>query len=76
MHGHTFSFFAFQVYKLSLALKPRQWKVECNLGALYHVAGDFGTAWHHYTVSISLNPGNRILRSNMQKLIRASRAGA
>ena len=59
------------MYERSVSVDSGQWKVLCNLGALYHLLGDFSLAWDHYTAAANINPNNHVLQSNMRKLLRA-----
>ncbi|CAL8077672.1 unnamed protein product [Orchesella dallaii] len=45
--------------------------VNLNLGAIYHVKGEFEDAWKHYRVALLQDPDNQVLLQNIAKLRKA-----
>lgn len=65
---------AAESYKLAVQVNPSFTLAHLNLGVIYHIKKDFKEAWKHYRTAQLLEPQNRLLLENMEKLRRAELA--
>ncbi|XP_061769115.1 protein O-mannosyl-transferase TMTC1 isoform X2 [Nerophis ophidion] len=61
---------AFESYQLAVELKPDQSQAWMNMGGIQHIKGDYATARMYYQKALSLNPGSKLLKENLEKLER------
>ncbi|XP_061617506.1 protein O-mannosyl-transferase TMTC1 isoform X1 [Phyllopteryx taeniolatus] len=64
---------AFESYKLAVELKPDQSQAWMNMGGIQHIKGDYAAARMYYQRALSLNPGSKLLKENLEKLDRLER---
>ncbi|XP_061662803.1 protein O-mannosyl-transferase TMTC1 [Syngnathoides biaculeatus] len=64
---------AFESYKLAVELKPDQSQAWMNMGGIRHIKGDYAAARMYYEKALSLNPGSKLLKENLEKLDRLER---
>ncbi|GAB6018796.1 transmembrane and tetratricopeptide repeat containing 1 [Chamberlinius hualienensis] len=62
---------AMESYKMALQVYPSFTLAHLNLGVIYHIKRDFTQAWSHYKTAQVLEPNNRLLQENMDKLRKA-----
>ncbi|XP_061921597.1 protein O-mannosyl-transferase TMTC1 isoform X2 [Entelurus aequoreus] len=61
---------AFESYQLAVELKPDQSQAWMNMGGIQHIKGDYAAARMYYQKALSLNPGSKLLKENLEKLER------
>lgn len=62
--------------KVALDLMPNRWETLNNLGTVYLVRGDYGSAIAAYERALGMKPNSHILRSNKQLAIRRAKEAA
>uniref|UniRef100_T1J4S4 dolichyl-phosphate-mannose--protein mannosyltransferase n=1 Tax=Strigamia maritima TaxID=126957 RepID=T1J4S4_STRMM len=65
---------AAESYKMAVQVNPSFTLAHLNLGVIYHIKRDFKQAWKYYRTAQLLEPHNRLLLENMEKLRRAEMA--
>lgn len=60
---------ALQSYKKAVELQPGNIKAHVNIGAIYHLKGNFRKAREHYQIVLEHDPGHKIVSQNLRKLI-------
>ncbi|KAM9771731.1 protein O-mannosyl-transferase TMTC1 isoform X1 [Syngnathus typhle] len=64
---------AFKNYKLAVELNPDQSQAWMNMGGIQHIKRDYTAARMYYQRALSLNPGSKLLKENLEKLDRLER---
>ncbi|XP_071791309.1 protein O-mannosyl-transferase TMTC1-like isoform X1 [Asterias amurensis] len=67
---------AIQSYEEALKLNPDLSSAHLNLGAMFHLRGEYSGARRHYTEALRLEPDNQTLLQNIAKLNRAEQRAA
>ncbi|XP_041351653.1 protein O-mannosyl-transferase TMTC1-like [Gigantopelta aegis] len=61
---------ALMLYTEALQLNPAKSKAHLNLGAIYHLKGQFSKARKHYEIVLKVDPNDDLVRDNLVKLTR------
>uniref|UniRef100_A0A3B4A0Z4 dolichyl-phosphate-mannose--protein mannosyltransferase n=1 Tax=Periophthalmus magnuspinnatus TaxID=409849 RepID=A0A3B4A0Z4_9GOBI len=64
---------AFQSYQQAVHINPDQSQAWMNMGGIKHIKGDYAAARTYYEKALSLSPGSKLLKENLQKLDRLER---
>ncbi|XP_055081629.1 protein O-mannosyl-transferase TMTC1 isoform X2 [Periophthalmus magnuspinnatus] len=64
---------AFQSYQQAVQINPDQSQAWMNMGGIKHIKGDYAAARTYYEKALSLSPGSKLLKENLQKLDRLER---
>ena len=59
-----------------MKLNPDLSSAHLNLGAMFHLKGEYSGARRHYTEALGLEPDNQTLLQNIAKLNRAEQRAA
>ncbi|KAH3738543.1 protein O-mannosyl-transferase TMTC1-like [Dreissena polymorpha] len=60
-------------FESTLQINPSHARAHGNIGAIFHMHGDIDKAERHYKLALTFEPGNLIVKENVEKLARLRR---